>query len=199
MSTKRQAMHKSREDWLLHAVEIARPMFEDVGAPLPDNVRVAVGRTSRKTYLGECYGDKHSEDGGREIWIKPYTTQPLELVSTLIHELCHAALPYGVKHKKPFIDLARKMHLEGPPTKASGGGKFCEIWEPLVKQLGEYPGKVFFDKVGSSTQGTVQKAHLKLCCSKCDINFWITPKFVKKLTAMQCIDASNCGGELYVE
>lgn len=192
-------MPRSREDWLLQVVDIARPMFAEAGSPLPETVRVAIGRTSRKSYLGECWSNQQSDDGHREIWIKPYTRDRIEIISVLIHELCHAALPFEVKHKKPFIDLARKMMLEGKPTSTHGGDAFREIWEPKLGELGEYPGGVLNEKALVADKAPAQKAHLKLCCNNCDINFWITPKFIKKVAKMQCIDADNCGGELYVE
>jgi hypothetical protein len=191
-------MFKSREDWLLAVVEVARPMFADVGSPLPETVRVGIGRTTRKSYLGECWASQQSDDGHREIWIKPYTRDPMSIIAVLIHELSHAALPFEIKHKKPFVDLARKMFLEGKPTATYGGEPFQEVWKPLLPQFGEYPGGILNERALLADKAPAQKAHLKMCCNTCEINFWITPKFIKKVSQFQCID-EGCGGELYAE
>jgi hypothetical protein len=50
-------MHMSRENWLLDAVDIFRPWFEEHGAIIPEKVRVSVGfsKGQRKATIGVCY------------------------------------------------------------------------------------------------------------------------------------------------
>ena len=64
----------NRETWLNEFTRRARPMFKELGKPLPDNVRMAVGYTSagrRGKRIGECWSDTCSKDGTFEIFITP--------------------------------------------------------------------------------------------------------------------------------
>ena len=58
--------YQTREDWLNAFIDAARPHFAAVNAPLPINLRVAIGFTSKggkgKT-IGECWSSDASEDG----------------------------------------------------------------------------------------------------------------------------------------
>ena len=187
-------MHTKRESWLMAAVELSRPMFEQAGSPLPATVRAAVGLTKGKKSIGECWSDKASDDGVREIWIKPYTREPLEILGVLVHELCHAALPHEVTHTKPFVTLARKMHLEGKPTATVIGEAFRGVWEPLLAQLGPYPGGVLNAAGGAGKEKKSAKpSHIKIACDCCELSFWMTPKLLEQVSAFQCIDP-ECDG-----
>src|SRR4051794_5805439 len=97
--------HESRESWLRAATSELRPYFQDCGYPLPENIRFAVAFTSggRKAALpGETWHGSASADGWYQIIIKADQDDPLEVLSTLVHQLTHAALPEDAGHGRLF-------------------------------------------------------------------------------------------------
>lgn len=190
----------SREAWLLSVVEEARPFFEAAGHPIPATVRVGIGHmVGSAKAIGQCWSDKSSDDGVREIWIKPYTRDRMEIVATLIHELCHAALPWEqddgkpTAHRKPFIQLARAMDLEGKPTATYAGDDFKSTWEPIIERLGPYEGGIVTKVAKKAPKNPAQ---VKISCSCCGIKLWLTPKMREQIQGtMQCVDV-DCGSEM---
>ena len=64
-------LHQTREAWLHYIAQRMAPMFEQLGAPLPAQLRIAIGFTSsgrRSRNIGECWDNQCSEDGHFEIW-----------------------------------------------------------------------------------------------------------------------------------
>jgi hypothetical protein len=54
-------IHDNRESWLNGVAAGMAPLFETLGAPLPDRVRVAIGFTSagrRSRAIGECWDNR---------------------------------------------------------------------------------------------------------------------------------------------
>lgn len=133
-----------REQWLTKLVERAKPMFEKLDKPLP-SVRTAICPPHRPKmkHVGLCWSAASSKDNTREIWVSSEIDDALEVAGILVHELCHAALPHGVKHSKPFLTLARSMHLEGRATATTIGEPFKTIWSPIVEKIGPLPGAKF--------------------------------------------------------
>ena len=141
----------TREQWLTEAVMMARPMFEEAGSPLPDKLRVAMAPPAKKiNAIGLCWPDGVSKDGGREIWVCASLADPIEVAKVLVHECCHAALPASEKHGKEFIKLGKKLLLEGKAKYMTGGAAFEERWEPLVDDLGPFPGVEFKRQSGAT-------------------------------------------------
>jgi hypothetical protein len=129
--------HPTREAWLEAAVDGLRPLFESVGAPLPQ-VRVSVGwaRGSRKA-IGQCWDASATEDGVAQIFISPSLVDlvgtPIEdegeakagVLDVLLHEAIHAAI--GNEHK----------HGTRPT------GACCVRLSALAETLGPWPhGKI---------------------------------------------------------
>ncbi len=133
----------TREQWLNKVIDRSRPMFKAVGAPLGD-VRAVLAPPHRKMKaVGLCWHSGSVTDNAREIWISSAIEDPLSVADTLVHELIHAALPDGIGHKKPFVVLARKFHLEGKPTATTGGEAFAKTWTPILTKIGPMPGAKF--------------------------------------------------------
>lgn len=137
-------MIKTREEWLNVIIERASPMFDLVEAPLP-MVRAALSppQARRSKYIGLCWHESSTEDKAREIWISSALGDPIQIAGTLVHELCHAALPSKVGHKKPFAVLAKKLLLEGKPTSTTEGDAFKARWTPILEDIGPIPGAKF--------------------------------------------------------
>ena len=157
----------TREEWLNKIIDRARPMFAEKGAPLPDNVRATLAPPQRRMKaIGLCWHGISTSDKGREIWISSELDNPMEVAGTLIHELCHAALPDGTAHKAPFAKLARAFLLEGKATATTIGAPFMEVWEEFITEIGPIPGGKF---LGAGAPGRKQETiPLKnLNCPEC--------------------------------
>lgn len=141
------ALHKTREGWLNEAVELLSDLFaqtKEDGEPvkLPP-VRVSCGWPAgniRKT-IGECWPTKSAGDGLSQLFISPKLEEPLEVLATLIHELCHAIDDCENGHKGRFKKLATQMGLEGKMTATHAGEALVEILKPVMQTLGSYPHK----------------------------------------------------------
>src|SRR5690606_1094883 len=98
-----QQLHDTREQWLMAAVDILRYPLGQVGAKVPDKVLVSVGfgpRNARKT-LGFCFPTAMGS-GIPHLFISPTLREPVAVLSTLTHELLHAADDCKSKHSGNF-------------------------------------------------------------------------------------------------
>ena len=74
MSVIKPNHHPNRESWLNGVAGRLRPAFAQLGAPLPDRLRIAIGFPSggqRAKATGECWDSTASADGTFEILIRP--------------------------------------------------------------------------------------------------------------------------------
>ena len=134
----------SREDWLNTLVSRLRGHFASHGATVPERLRVSIGFPSRgglslkKRRTGEHWGEACSADGHHEIFISPLLEQP-GACSTLVHELTHACLSPGVKHKAPFKRLGLAVGLEGKPASMGAGPELAATLATLGADIGPWP------------------------------------------------------------
>jgi SprT-like family len=131
-----------REAWIAAAVEFFKPEFEAYGYPFHAQVRVTCGWPSRgglapkKRTVGECWSTTASADGANEIFISPVISDPVEVVSVLLHELVHAAVGTKYGHGEVFRSLAVKMGLTGPMRSTFPSPHLKERLNTLCQQLG---------------------------------------------------------------
>jgi len=193
----------NREQWLEKALKFAAKSFKEAGNPLPKNVRVASGHMSsgtRSRHIGECWAPSVSEDGGREIWIRPDQTDSISVLGILIHEACHAALPHKVGHRTPFKRLGEKMLLTGIPTEmGSGGAEFLEFWTPFVEKNGDYPQPKFLGN-GRSIKPKQTTRMVKVQCTdeECGMIFrtsdkWLPYRTEGELSCPLCLGGVKIG------
>ncbi len=137
--------HIARETWLQSLTAILAEAFDAAGSPLPKKLRVSVGWPTRRAaslknkVIGQCFDPKMSADKHTEVFISPAIGDGTEAGAILVHELVHAAAGCEHGHKKPFVDLARKMGLEGKPTATTAGKELVGRLNGMVKKLGPYP------------------------------------------------------------
>ena len=115
--------HKTREDWLLAAVELLKPLFTAKGYTLPP-CQVSCGFTStgvRSGHIGQCWSTKSAGDGLNQIFIAPTLGDAFNVIDTLVHELVHAVDDCEHKHGKEFKKMALKLGLKGPMRSAGAG------------------------------------------------------------------------------
>jgi len=136
----------TREAWLRNAIEIFRPRFEEVGFPLPEQIRVSVGfgstgaRQENSKILGVTYVRDAAHDGVNEIFISPEDADTASMLATLIHELIHVADDGQSGHKGAFAEAATRLGLEGPMRATKPSLTLAVELMTIVDSLGEYPG-----------------------------------------------------------
>lgn len=158
-------IYATREEWLskLASVMVDR-LFKPLGISFTEQHRVTCGWTMKRKAIGECYSPEASSAGYREIFISPVLSDVVEVAATLAHELCHAALPFGVAHKRPFAKMARSIGLIGKPTHTSAGGEFMAWWRDVASELGDYPHAAMNRAMMGKKQTTrLIKVHCPAC------------------------------------
>ncbi len=153
------AKHETREQWLKAAIEEVRPLFaaalKDLEFPgydkkpaLPSLKILAVGVVPlNKRVNGTCWPAAASVDEKTSpIGICASLKDPVEIIKTLIHELCHATVGNDQKHNAVFGKLARALDLAGKLTATTVSEELKITLKPIIKRLGIYP-HVAFNKI----------------------------------------------------
>ncbi len=133
----------TREEWLVAFIDAARPVFEHVGATLPDNIRASVGYPTtghRSSTIGQCIHPEASSDGTWEIFINPKVKlqgNAARLADILTHELIHTVRHDG--HGRQFRKVATDLGLVGPMTATTAGDTWMQWALPIIEDLGPMP------------------------------------------------------------
>lgn len=153
-----------REAWLMAAVDIFRQKFEDIGFPLPDKIRVAMGfgptggRLESKKLMGVTLNRASASDGVNEIWISPEDAEAPSILETLGHELIHVVLDNEGGHGPKFAKIARAFGFEGPMASTPSSVKLAYDLIQLAERLGPYPGaQVSLTKIFGETATSAPK------------------------------------------
>lgn len=196
--------HATREEWLNAFITRSRPQFAEIGAPLPEKVRVSLGFTShgaRGSRIGECHASESSADGHFEIFIKPTVENDSRIADILTHELVHAAVGLDAGHGAGFKKVAVALGLKGKMTATVASAQWYAWALPILKELGPMPYGVLGG--GQSTAKPKQKTNLLKCeCDTCGFIARITRRWIsiveEKNASMHCPDG-GCHGFLQVE
>ena len=131
----------NRETWLQAAVQALEPIFSAVGYGIPP-LKVSCGfaaSSSPRTTLGQCWPRQRSGEMVNEIFISPKIEDPLEVLDTLVHEICHAIDDCQSGHGADFQGIAHVVGLEGPARMAMAGPSLKIRLVTLSDKLGPYP------------------------------------------------------------
>lgn len=195
------AQYTTREDWLNAFIDKARPVFEAANAPLPVNVRVAVGFTSRGVKgarIGECWSDSASEDGHFEIFIKPTLDGAARICDVLSHELVHAAVGIQAGHGPAFKRVALAIGLQGKMTATTASADWYKWALPIIDALGPLPYGALSTEGFSTSRKNQRTALLKAECPACGWLARVTAKHVDAHSHLNC-PVPDCMGQLLVE
>ncbi len=130
----------NREVWLHKALTQFRKWFIQEDQPLPSHIRLSCGYPlGKRTAGGECWSDRCSDDGAREIFLSPRNDDPIHVLDILLHELVHAALPSGEGHGKNFRKLAISLGLTGKMRSTVPTPELRERLATMIEKLGPYP------------------------------------------------------------
>lgn len=193
--------HETREDWLNAFIEAARPKFAAVNAPLPVNVRVSVGFTSRGikgARIGECWSDSASDDGHFEIFIKPTLDGEARICDVLTHELIHAAVGLDKGHGPVFKRVAASVGLQGNAKATLAGPDWFQWAAPLIEALGPMPYAALNDKGMTTARKKQRTSLLKVECPACGWLARVTAKHIEPHTHLNC-PVPDCTGVLVTE
>lgn len=136
----------NREAWLTAGIEVFRPMFVQIGFPLPDKIRVSIGwgtsgaRQENAQILGVTMARSCSADGVNEIYISPEDADTANMLETLLHELIHVADNCEHGHRGPFAEMATRLGFLGPMTTTPPSVDLRAELFVIAAELGEYPG-----------------------------------------------------------
>lgn len=172
--------YETREQWLEAAVEVVRPWFEEVGAPLPERVRVSCGwpsKGARSRAIGECWSPECSAAGVHEIFVSPKLDDLCEVLAVLVHECVHAAVGLECGHKGAFKRTATALGLEGKMTATTAGPVLLERMQAVIAKCGDYPHLKLEpgETSGPKKQGT---RLLKVECDSCGYTVRTTAKWL---------------------
>lgn len=160
----------TRDQWLEAIIDKARPMFKEAGKALPDKIRACMGPPHRRMKaIGLCWGASSTTDHAREIWVSSEHDDPIKAAGTLVHELCHSALPPGVAHGKLFKQLGEKLLLTGRAKHMGGENEqFKALWTPILEKIGPMPGGKFHavPAIGYSKQAIIPQKNVM--CPHCE-------------------------------
>jgi len=183
----------TREQWLMAGVECLRSIFVDAGFPIPSRVRVSVGwpggRGKKSGVIGQCWPTDMAGDGLHHIFISPKLTDPIEVLATLAHELVHASVPKGSKHRGPFVKAAATLGLVAPWTATTAGPELRERLVAYAEGLGAYDHGGLTALGRQAVQGTRMR---KVECSECGCVIRMTRKWIEDAGLPTC----GCGGEM---
>ncbi len=138
MPAPRPDPHPNRESWLNDVASRLRPAFAQLGAPLPDRLRIAIGFSStgrRAKATGECWDSAASADATFEILVRPDLAEAegalgLPVAAALARELVHAAVGIQAGRGPAYRKVAHSIGLVGPMRATSPGPAFLALIAP---------------------------------------------------------------------
>lgn len=181
----------SREGWLSAAVQELRPIFKVRGYKLPDKIHVSVGfplgrRAGER--LDRCYGVHNGRDGAYELFVSPMLDEPVKVLGSITHNLCHLAVGMERGHKHMFTKCAGAMGLEPPWIETNEGEAFkAGVARPVLAALAmDYPHERI-TLADAHTGPKKQATRLIKCeCETCGYNVRTTMKWLLTVGAPLC-------------
>ncbi len=147
MSIAHPDPHPNRESWLNDVAGRLRPAFAQMGAPLPERLRIAIGFPStgrRAKATGECWDSAASADATFEILVRPDLAEAegalaLPVAAALARELVHAAVGIRAGRGPAYRKVAHSIGLVGPMRATSPGPAFLALIAPVLDAAGPLP------------------------------------------------------------
>lgn len=134
-----------REGWLHRATDELRPMFEQVGAKLPDVIHLSVGfggsgAGKYERYVeGVTWHTSRDACGHNHVFISPTLGDTAHVLEVLVHELCHVADDNMSGHEGQFAEFMTRLGMTGRMTTAQADIPFMAELMTIAAALGEYP------------------------------------------------------------
>lgn len=168
----------TREQWLEKAVTALKQLFVDVNLTLPEKLKVSCGWPTQGALagakgrtIGQCFKDVCSITGHNEIFISPVLSDPIGVLETLVHEMCHAVDNCKSQHRAPFKRMADAVGLTGKATATVAGDDLRVTLAAMAADLGDYPHSTL-DVTKQVKKQTTRL--LKAFCPECGYTVRIT-------------------------
>lgn len=173
----------TREEWLIDAVALLRPLIGFDGEVRVSTGWPSVGGTRKKgKRIGECWKPQAAKDGVPHIFISPILEEPVIVLSTLLHELIHAKYPEA-KHKGAFVMEARSAGLVAPWTATMPSDDLIEKLKGVASMLGDYNHSALVPTAQENKQSTRM---LKVICNDSGYLVRMTRKWVDEWGTPVC-------------
>ncbi len=178
---------KTRERWLLEAIEGLAPLFRAAGVELPV-VKVSVGfpptggLKKNRRVLGVCFPKTMTKDDVPQIFINP-TVEEIEseqgVLAILVHELVHACGIHG--HGKSFRKLAVAVGLTGQMRSTVASDWLLDELKGLVRKIGPFPGAAIVNRMdGADFPIKRDKCRMNKCiCTDCGYTARVARKWLE--------------------
>ena len=199
-------IYETREAGLEAFIEEARPIFESVGFPIPEKVKVSIGyppnSRARKgsKEIAVCIRNTASGDNHWQIFISPDNHTPVDVFAALTHELAHTMTEFSIgtdnPHGRIFGKCARALGLEGKLTATRPGAAWFNWASPIVESI-EMPYAHINLSDGVVNKPTKGTFGLKIECPVCKWHARASSKNSLDLgISLYC--PTMCGGELVI-
>lgn len=134
---------QTREAWLEAAITMFRPMFAQVGFPLPELIHVSVGfgfgtKAESKHIAGQTTHTSVSADGANHVFISPEVDDTAYVLALMLHELAHCALDNADGHKGRFAEIMTALGMTSPFTQAVPDISLAAELMVIAEELGAY-------------------------------------------------------------
>ena len=155
----------TQQDWLTVAAGAIRLSLLPEA---PSNTIVSYGFPTGKAgknreRIGECWVRPTPEGVSAVIFVSPKIwSSPIEVLTVLTHELCHAAEPEA-GHKAPFQRLAKRAGLIGKMTSTAAGPELAAKLAKIAADLGPFPAAGFGPESKSTTPKQKNRSRKYTC------------------------------------
>lgn len=147
----------SREVWLNRAAKtLNKWIAKDTGLKPHEKLLVSTGwprNDKRGKVIGQCFPRK----GGtvdNHVFVSPLISDPVDVLSVLLHELVHAADNCKSGHTGTFRKAWKALGFVGKPTCSTPGLKLRERLNALAEKLGPYEHRRIYPSVDPHKQTT---------------------------------------------
>jgi len=180
---------------------LSKSLFTKNGQTVPADVRVSCSLPSRRAFgkrkrtIGQCYPRSCSSAKVNEVFVSPTIDESIQVLATLVHELCHAIDDCKSGHGKDFVKIARAVGLEGKPTQCTAveGTPLYDLLANYVKRWGEYP----HSKIDVTKQTKKQTTRMiKIECECCGFKVRASRKVIQEIED-EHFNCWSCGENLY--
>jgi hypothetical protein len=177
--------HPTREAWLEAAIDQFRPLFDAVGAPLPQRVKVTCGWATKTKAIGQAFPRALSAAGLNEVFVSPKLDDAARVLDVLCHELVHVSDDCRSGHKGHFARVARALDMVGALTATTAGPVLKATCEEIVRRIGAYPhAKLDFSQVKKQSTRMIKHE-----CEECGAVWRMAAKWV--VVGCPCCDAGR--------
>ena len=182
-----------REEWLNHAAALLNEMIFGHKGPtntiwnkdlkdLKISCGFPLGSRGSAKKLGQCLSSSTSESGLTEIYISPTLSDPVQVLSTLHHEMLHYMVGVDEGHGRVFRSGMNRTGLVGIPTATVPTSVSKMKYNEIISLIGDYP----HSKVTIPERGSVGSNLIKVHCVSCGYIARTTQKWLDKAGAPHC-------------